>query len=154
MIHIRRSSALLLFFPLLIAAAEPRDIASKDIATVLHEGVQVRIGTLAKRVVIGKLTSVTADSVGVQTGAQETHVPVKEIDWFRVTAITESNKRTWLPLILCATVGTASFVAAGATEEKKSAYLPIAAGVTAALGIGGYYGGRALDRQEITYRIR
>jgi len=41
MIHIRRSSALLLLFPLLIAAAEPRDIAPKDITTVLHEGVQV-----------------------------------------------------------------------------------------------------------------
>lgn len=153
MIHIRRFSAWLLLFPLLIAAAEPQAIEPKDITTVLHEGAQVRIGTLAKRVVIGRATSVTTENVGVQTGTQETLVPVKEIDWFRVT-VTEGNKRTWLPLILCATVGVASFVAAGATEERQSTYLPIAAAVTASLGIGGYYGGRALDRQEMTYRIR
>jgi hypothetical protein len=47
------------------------------------------------------------------------------------------------------------FVAAGATEEKKSTYLPlVAAALTVGLGFGGYYVGRTMDREEITYRIK
>lgn len=85
----------------------------------------------------------------VQTGSQETQIPFKEIDWFRLT-VNQGNKRTWLPFILCATVGTTAFIAASATEELQSTYLPMAAALTIGLGFGGYYAGRALDREEIT----
>jgi hypothetical protein len=64
------------------------------------------------------------------------------------------NKRTWLPVALCSTIGTLSFVAAGATEERKGTYLPLAAGLTVAVGVGGYYVGRALDGEEATYAVR
>ena len=63
--------------------------------------------------------------------------------------IRKGNKRTKLPLILCATVGTLAFVAAGATEELKSKYLPRAPALTAGLGIGGYYLGKKLDQQIV-----
>ena len=68
--------------------------------------------------------------------------------------IRKGNKRTKLPLILCTTVGTLAFVAAGATEELKSTYLPLAAAFTAGLGIGGYYLGKQLDQQIVTYVIK
>ena len=68
--------------------------------------------------------------------------------------IRKGNKRTKLPLILCATVGTLAFVAAGATEELKSKYLPRAAALTAGLGIGGYYLGKKLNQQIVTYVIK
>lgn len=132
---------------------EPRLIDANETSTVLHEGVQVRIGTRGKRTVTGKTTRVTTDGVAVQVNNQETQVPLKDIDWFRVT-LSQGSRRTWLPLILCATIGTTSFVAAGATEERKSTYLPIAAALTVGLGLGGYYAGRALDRHEITYKLK
>mgnify|MGYP001058893736 CR=1 FL=1 len=153
MIRILRSGAVLLLIALSLAAEQPRLIAAGDIATVLHEGDQVRIGTRSKRTVIGRTTRVSLDGVAVQTDTQETHVPLEEIDWFKVTA-SQGNKRTWLPLILCATVGTAALVAAGATEERKSTYLPLAAALAVGIGVGGYYGGRALDREEVTYRVK
>jgi len=68
--------------------------------------------------------------------------------------IRKGNKRTKLPLILCSTLGTLAFVAAGATEELKSTYLPRAAVFTAGLGIGSYYLGKRLDQQIVTYVIK
>lgn len=153
MIRNLRFCAVLLLIGQSLAAEQPRLIAASDIATVLHEGTQVRIGTRSKRTLAGTITRVALDGVAVQTDTQETRVPLEEIDWFRLT-VSQGNKRTWLPLILCATVGATAFVAAGATEERKSTYLPLAAALTVGVGFGGYYGGRALDREEITYRIK
>ena len=153
MIRNLRFCAVLLLIGQSLAAEQPRLIAASDIATVLHEGTQVRIGTRSKRTLAGTITRVGLDGVAVQTDTQEIRVPLEEIDWFRLT-VRQGNKRTWLPLILCATVGATAFVAAGATEERKSTYLPLAAALTVGVGFGGYYGGRALDREEITYRIK
>lgn len=153
MIRILRSGTVLLLIAITLPAEQPRLIAASDIATVLHDGTHVRIGTRSKRTVTGRITRVALDGVAVQTDTQETHVPLKEIDWFRLTVI-QGNKRTWLPFILCATVGATAFVAAASTEEKKSTYLPRAAALTVGLGFGGYYAGRALDREEITYKVK
>jgi len=152
-IRLLRFCAVLLLIGQSLAGEQPRLIAASDIATVLHEGTQVRIGTRSKRTVTGTTARVDLNGVAVQTGTQEIHVPLGEIDWFRLT-VSHGNKSTWLPLILCATVGAAAFVAAGATEEKKSTYLPLAAALTVGLGFGGYYVGRTMDREEITYRIK
>ena len=68
--------------------------------------------------------------------------------------IRRGNKRTILPLILCSTLGTVAFVAALATEELKSKYVPRAAGFMAGLAIGGYYVGKTIDQQIVTYVIK
>jgi len=51
-------------------------------------------------------------------------------------------------------IGTAALVAAGATEERKSTYLPLAGALTVGVGVGGYYAGRSMDYNEKTYRLR
>ena len=136
-----------------ILAEQPRTVTADEAVNILRGGVHVRVGTYDKRTIAGNALQATSDGVTVQTGNRETQVAMKDIDWFRVST-SRSNKRTWLPLVLCATAGTAALVAAGATEEKKSTYLPLAAGLTAGLGVGGYYAGRAIDYSEVTYRIR
>jgi hypothetical protein len=153
MIRNLRFCAVLLLIGQSLAAEQPRLIAASDIATVLHEGAQVRIGTRSKRTLAGTITRVALDGVAVQTDTQETRVPLEEIDWFRLT-VTQGNKRTRLPLILCATVGAIALVAAASTEEQKSTYLPLAAAFTVGVGFGGYYAGKALDRKDITYKIK
>jgi hypothetical protein len=153
MIRNLRFCAVLLLIGQSLAAAQPRLIAASDIASVLHEGAQVRIGTRSKRTLAGTITRVALDGVPVQTDTQETRVPLEKIDWFRLT-VTQGNKRTRLPLILCATVGAIALVAAASTEEQKSTYLPLAAAFTVGIGFGGYYAGRALDRKDITYKIK
>lgn len=85
MIRILRFCAVLLLTGQSVAGQQPRLIAASDIPTVLHEGTQVRIGTRSKRTVTGTTTRVDLNGVAVQTGAQETHVPLGEIDWFRLT---------------------------------------------------------------------
>ena len=153
MIRILRFSTVLLLIPLVVMAEDPRLIAPDAVTAVLQEGEQVRIVTRGKQTLKGKTTRVTAEGVNLQTNNQETHIPLKDIDRFTITRI-RGKKRTRLPLILCATVGTTSFIAAGATEERKPTYLPLAAALTVGLGLGGYYAGRALDRQEITYILK
>jgi len=51
-------------------------------------------------------------------------------------------------------IGTAALVAAGATEERKSTYLPLAGALTVGVGVGGYYAGSSMDYNEKTYRLR
>ena len=67
--------------------------------------------------------------------------------------IRRGNKRTMLPLILCSTLGTVAFVLA-AGSELQSTYVPRAAGFTAGLAIGGYYVGKKIDQQIVTYVIK
>ena len=67
--------------------------------------------------------------------------------------IRKGNKRTKLPLILCSTLGTLALVAALSTEELKSTYVPRAAAFTAGLAIGGYFVGKKIDQQVVTYVI-
>lgn len=117
MIRILRFCAVLLLIGQSVAGEQPRLIAASDIATVLHEGTQVRIGTRSKRTVTGTTARVDLNGVAVQTGTQETHVPLGEIDWFRLT-VSHGNKSTWLPLILCATVGAAFRRGWGHGREK------------------------------------
>ncbi len=149
---IRRFIIVLLLIPLIASGQEPRQIAPAEITSVLHEGDQVRIDTRSRKTLKGKAIKVTAEGVTVQTKDQETYLPLQDIESFKVTR-NRGNKRTWLPVILCATAGTASLVAAGATEENKSTYLPIAAAFTVGLGVGGYYLGRLWDRQETSYKL-
>lgn len=149
----RKIYVALIAVPVMILAEQPRLVTADEATNILRGGVQVRIGTHDKRTISGKPIQATADGVTVHTGNRETPVAMKDIDWFRVST-SRSNKRTWLPLILCATVGTVALVAAGATEEKKSTYLPLATGLTAGLGVGGYYAGRTIDYSEVTYRLK
>lgn len=138
--------------PVMTLAGEPRRITASEAAAILGGGVEVRIGTHGKRTISGKVLQAADGGVTVTTGKRETRVAMTDIDWFRVST-SRGNKRTWLPLILCATAGTAALVAAGAAEEKKSTYLPLAAGVTAGLGVSGYYLGKSSDFTEVTYRL-
>ena len=91
------------------------------------------------------------DRTVLATGPQT--LPYSQIASISVV-IRKGNKRTMLPLILCSTLGTLALVAASATEELKSRYLPRAAAFTAGLGIGGYYVGKKIDQQIVTYVIK
>lgn len=152
MIHNRRLATMLLFAAFVARAEHVRLIAPESISAVLQDDLRVRIVTRDKKVLKGKATRVTAGGVTVQTDNQETHISIRDIDRFTVTRM-RGNKRTRLPLILCSTIGTTSFIAAGATEERKSTYLPMAAALTVGVGLGGYYAGRALDQEKIAYTV-
>lgn len=142
--------------PLIILAALAEDsslISPRELPSVLSAGDHVRIGTNAKKIVDGIVADVTVEKISVRQDNQIAEIPLADIDWFRVRT-SEGNKRTWLPLILCSVIGTTALVAAGATEERKSTYLPLAGALTVGVGVGGYYAGRSMDYNEKTYRLR
>jgi hypothetical protein len=92
----------------------------------------------------------TNDPKELATGRQQVRLE-------RVASVTftayKGNTRIWLAAILPATIGTAALIAAEASE-KPSTYRPIAIPFTVGLGVGGYLGGRALDRKEIMVTIK
>lgn len=67
---------------------------------------------------------------------------------------TRGNKRKKLPIILVSTIGTLAFIAAGATEEKKSTYLPAAAAFSVSVGVGSYFMGKRLDEECNTFVVK
>jgi len=85
---------------------------------------------------------------------------MQELSFDRLASVTIStykgNKRKWLPVILCSTLGALSLVVAtgSAAEEAEPAYIPAEIAFTAGLAAAGYYGGQALDREQITFLIR
>ena len=153
MIRNLRLVAMFLLFALPVRTAEVRLIAPGRISAVLQEGQQAQIVTRGKKVLKGKAIRVSAEGVIFQTNHQETLIPLEDIRRLTITHM-RGNKRTRLPIILCSTIGTTSFIAAGGTEEQKSTYLPLTAALTVGIGLGSYYAGRAMDRQEIKYEVK
>ncbi len=136
-------------------AEQTKSIEPKELATVLRAGGRAKIVLRSGAQISGTVETVFPEAVAIKT---ERPPAVQSISYAEIRTLKyrdwDGNKRTWLPVILSGTLGTLSFVAAGATEELKPSYLPLAAGFTAALAVGGYYGGRALDRREVTYAVR
>jgi hypothetical protein len=139
----------------LAAAGQVRSVETPELSSLLPLDTQVEATLHDGKTWAGRVIKTSPDSLAL---AIERPAGEKSIAYADIGSITirrwRGNKRTWLPLTLCGTVGALSFVAAGATEERKGTHLPLAAGVTVALGIGGYYAGRALDREEITYAVK
>ena len=110
----------------------------------------------------GKVVSVGQTELTLKVKKSQDHTVLAKgrqaLPYSRIASISvvirKGNKRTKLPLILCSTLGTLAFVAAGATEELQSKYFPRAAAFTAGLGIGGYYLGKQIDQQVVTYVIK
>ena len=105
----------------------------------------------AGKTVLALKVKKSQDRTVLATGPQT--LPYSRIASISVV-IRKGNKRTMLPLILCSTLGTVAFVAALSTEELKSTYVPRAAGFMAGLAIGGYYVGKTIDQQIVTYVIK
>jgi len=165
--RLARRVGLLMLFLLLLArlpllAQASRIISPGELTSLLQRGQQLKLvlknGTYAE----GRLQEVTeagprlritrsADASGLPKGVQV--VSFNGLNSITVS-VKEGNKRTKLPLVLCLTVGTLSLVAAGATEERQSTYIPLAAAFTVGLGVGGYYLGRSMDRQEVTFILK
>jgi hypothetical protein len=68
--------------------------------------------------------------------------------------IREGGKRWKLPLILCSTVGTLALYAAVGTEVRADALVPAAAAITAAIGTGGYFAGKAMEEHWELFVLR
>ena len=140
------------------------DIAASpaELPRVLQAGDRVSVVLTSGHAVRGKVLAVGGSDVALEVKASQTPdvlglarqtIPYDRLARISVATL-KGNKRTKLPVILCATLGTLAFVAAGATEELKSTYLPVAAGFTAGLAIGGYFLGKKLDEEVVTYVIR
>ena len=139
----------------LAAAGQVRSVDHSTLPSLLQPGAQVKTFLQDGTTLVGSVIRTSPDSFALATKrpAAERSIAYADIRSISIKR-RRGNKRTWLPVALCSTIGTLSFVAAGATEERKGAYLPLAAGVTVALGIGGYYVGQALDREEATYAVK
>jgi hypothetical protein len=142
--------------------AEDIAVSSAELPRLLEAGDRVSVVLTSGHAFRGKVLAVGGSDVALQVKASQTpdvfglaRQPIPYVRLARISVATlKGNKRTKLPVILCATLGTLAFVAAGATEELKSTYLPVAAGFTAGLAIGGYFLGKKLDEEVVTYVIR
>jgi hypothetical protein len=151
-----------LFFPALLVGAETQIVSPQELVTLVKKGQKIKLvlktGTYAE----GRLEVVSSTNLTVNVrkthDARDLPMGVQELPYDRVASVTvrirKGGKRWKLPLILCGTLGTASFVLAMQTEEFQSTYVPAAVGFTAALGVGGYFAGNAMDKQWVTYVVK
>jgi hypothetical protein len=151
-----------LFFPALLVGAETQIVSPQELVALLQKGQKIKLvlktGTYAE----GRLEEVSSTNLTVNVrktrDARDLAMGVQELPYDRVASVTvrirKGGKRWKLPLILCSTLGTFSFIAAGGTEELQSTYVPAAAAFTATLGVGGYYIGKALDDKWVTYVVK
>ncbi len=144
------------------AMAERIAVTPQELAKITSPGQTVHLVMKTGLPVSGKLVSIggTELTLKVKASPDRTVVakgrqvlPYSQIESISVVLL-KGNKRTKLPVILAASIGTFSFVAAGATEELKSKYLPLAAGLTAGVAVGGYFVGKKLDQRIVTYVIK
>ena len=159
-------AVMVLVIPLLLvpgeAMAERIVVTPQELAKLTSPGQSVQLVMKTGHPVSGKIVSIdgTALTLKVTESPGRTVVAkgrqvlsYRQIESISVVHL-KGNKRTKLPVILAASVGTLSFVAAGATEELKSKYLPLAAGLTVGVAVGGYFVGKKLDQRIVTYVIK
>jgi hypothetical protein len=151
-----------LFFPALLVGAETQTVTPQELIALVQKGQKIKLvlktGTYAE----GRLQEVSPTNLTVNVrkthDARDLAMGVQELAYDRVASVTvlirKGGKRWKLPLILCGTLGTFSFIAAGGTEELQSTYVPAAAAFTATLGVGGYYLGKAMDDKWVTYVVK
>jgi hypothetical protein len=153
-----------LFFPALLMGAETQIVSPQELVTLVQKGQKIKLvlktGTYAE----GKLEEVSSTNLTVNVrkthDARDLPRGVQELAYDRLASVTvlirKGGKRWKLPLILCGTLGTASLVlgVGSAAEENKPEYIGAAVGFTAALGVGGYYAGKAMDDKWVTYVVK
>jgi len=158
-----RSGLLLLaMIPSLLASSETRSVTLEELGGLVTKGQKVKVLMKSGAHGEGTVQEITAAGLKVQVRKSDNRSELPpglntigaELLASVTRCIQKGNKRTKLPLILVSTVGTLSLIAAGATEELKSTYVPLALAFTGGLGVGAYYAGRSLDRHCTTFVVR
>ena len=157
-----RSVLVLLLLVTVDAMAGGIVVTPQQLAELVRPGQRFRLVMKSGHSGSGKVLSVgdTVIALKVKKSQDRTVLATgpQTLPYDRIASISvvtqKGNKRTMLPLILCSTLGTLALVAASGTEELKSTYVPRALGFTAGLAIGGYYLGKTLDQQIVTYVIK
>lgn len=159
----RTIMAFLLFSMMMSARmqAQTKKIEAPDLQGVIGQGDKVKLetrnGAHAAAVIeqidnLNILMNVELTSNGAEVPRGITSLPLTSLAEIKVCRMIGS-KRKILPIVLGITLGTFSFIAAGATEEKSGRYFPMALGFTGGVITGSYFLGRAFDRECITYQI-
>lgn len=160
--HIRSGLLSLGLIPSLLASSATRSVTVEELGGLVAKGEKVRVLLKSGAYGEGIVEEITAAALKVQVRRSDnrSELPpgLSTIGAERLAGVTrciqKGNKRTNLPLILVSTLGTLSLIAAGATEELKPTYVPLALGFTVGLGAGGYYAGRRLDRHCTAFVVR
>jgi len=156
-------TAFLLFSVVMSAEmqAQTKKIGATDLQRMIGQGDKVKVATrngVHAAAVVEQidnsniLLNVELTSNGAEVPRGIASLPLTSLAEVKVCRMT-GRKRKILPIVLGSTLGTFSFIAAGATEEKSDRYFPMALGFTGGVITGGYFLGRALDRECITFQI-
>ena len=151
----------LLFLITVQAVAEGIAVTPQQLAELMSPGQTFSLVMKTGHSGSGKVLSVGETVLGLEVKKSQDRTILatgpQTLPYSRIASISvvirKGNKRTKLPLILCSTLGTLALVAALATEELKSTYVPWAAAFTAGLAIGGYFVGKKFAQQVVTYVI-
>jgi len=157
--------AMMAIFLLLLAAplgAEVQVVSREELAGRLKYGQKIKLVLKSGTYAEGRWEEIGPATLKVNVSktddAREIATGVQEVSLDRVASISQlvrkGGKRWKLPLALCSTLGTFALLAAGGTEERAGDYLPAAAAFTSAIGVGGYFAGKAMDERWMTYVLR
>jgi hypothetical protein len=153
-----------MLLPLGLGAQHIQTVSREEAAALIKSGDRVKLILRAGTYVEGKVQDISVAVLRLDVNKSDNSHEVakgrQELGLERIASVTivryKGSKRKWLPVILTSTLGAFSLVVAGGTasEEANAAYIPIAIGFTAGLGVAGYYGGKALDENEVTLTFK
>ena len=145
----------------LAGAQEVQNITPAQLPSLLKSGRKVKLVLRTGAFAEGKFEEVdttrlklnVTKSEDLARGPQD--IPLENLGSLTVTEY-KGNKRKWLPVIFCSTVGALGLAVGigSASEESKGTYAALGAAVAGGVGVGGYYAGRAMDRKQVTFVIK